>query len=107
MDHLAIRWALFFIVPAACETNSALGAHITDQRGVIDSARMFDWLNLTEAFWVNFRLLGTYPIFAVFIALNIPITLKWARAPGEDGDEGEDGSEGDTAAEDNLGEPAR
>jgi intracellular septation protein len=84
---LAIRWALFFIFLAA--VNEVLWRHITDSV-VVDSARMFDWLNLTEAFWVNFRLLGTYPIFAVFIALNIPITLKWARAPGEGDDESGD-----------------
>ena len=90
---LAIRWALFFIFLAA--VNEVLWRHITDSV-VVDSARMFDWLNLTAAFWVNFRLLGTYPIFAVFIALNIPITLKWARAPGESGSagDGERASEG-------------
>lgn len=104
---LAIRWALFFIFLAA--VNEVLWRHITDSV-VVDSARMFDWLNLTEAFWVNFRLLGTYPIFAVFVALNIPITLKWARAPGEpgetdvdDGDEGEPAGDADAGA----GEPAR
>jgi len=87
---LAIRWALFFMLLAAI--NEVLWRHITDSV-VVDSARMFDWLNLTEAFWVNFRLLGTYPIFAVFIALNIPITLKWARAPNDDDDEGAGQSE--------------
>lgn len=92
---LAIRWALFFMLLAAI--NEVLWRHITDSV-VVDSARMFDWLNLTEAFWVNFRLLGTYPIFAVFIALNIPITLKYARAPGE-GDDADEGGGGDTATE--------
>ncbi|GGG95721.1 MAG TPA: intracellular septation protein A [Oceanicaulis sp.] len=104
---LAIRWALFFIFLAA--VNEVLWRHITDSV-VVDSARMFDWLNLTEAFWVNFRLLGTYPIFAVFVALNIPITLKWARAPGEGDDEDQgEGGEGEPAADAGTaaGEPAR
>jgi intracellular septation protein len=98
---LAIRWALFFIFLAA--VNEVLWRHITDSV-VVDSARMFDWLNLTEAFWVNFRLLGTYPIFAVFIALNIPITLKWARAPGEGDDDG-DASDGESVEENAADEP--
>ncbi|WP_429912942.1 inner membrane-spanning protein YciB [Glycocaulis sp.] len=94
---LAIRWALFFIFLAA--VNEVLWRHITDSV-VVDSARMFDWLELSEAFWVNFRLLGTYPIFAVFVALNIPITLKWARAPGEGEDEGDaDEASGEVSGE--------
>ncbi|MFC4725911.1 inner membrane-spanning protein YciB [Glycocaulis abyssi] len=109
---LAIRWALFFIFLAA--VNEVLWRHITDSV-VVDSARMFDWLELSEAFWVNFRLLGTYPIFAVFVALNIPITLKWARAPGEGDDEeggdasatGEEIPQGETAGSEPDATPAR
>ncbi len=85
---LAIRWALFFIFLAAL--NEVLWRHITDSV-VVDTARMFDWLILTESFWVNFRFWGTYPIFFLFVALNIPITLKWAKTPGED-DDGDDGA---------------
>lgn len=92
---LAIRWALFFMLLAAI--NEVLWRHITDSV-VVDSARMFDWLELSEAFWVNFRLLGTYPLFGVFVALNIPITLKWARTPGE-GDDAGDGDEAEASIE--------
>ncbi|MCC5980994.1 MAG: septation protein IspZ [Oceanicaulis sp.] len=99
---LAIRWALFFIFLAAL--NEVLWRHITDSV-VVDTARMFDWLELTESFWVNFRFWGTYPIFAVFVALNIPITLKWAKTPGEDDDDGDAGAVEADTAEDAEAEP--
>jgi intracellular septation protein len=78
---LAVRWALFFALLAVL--NELLWRHITDSV-VADASRWFDWLELTESFWVNFRFFGTYPIFFVFVLLNVPITLKYARAPGGD-----------------------
>ena len=81
---LGIRWALFFAFLALL--NEFLWRHITDSI-VSDSARWVDWFNITEAFWVNFRFFGVYPLFFLFVLVNIPITLKYAREPGSDGDD--------------------
>lgn len=78
---LAIRWALFFL--ALAFMNEALWRHITDT--TVDPAmRWFDGFEITESFWVNFRFWGVYPIFFLFAAANIPLTLKYAREPGAD-----------------------
>lgn len=78
---LAIRWALFFIFLAFL--NEFLWRHITDS--VVDpSARWLEGFEITESFWANFRFWGTYPIFFIFVALNIPITLKYAKEPGSE-----------------------
>ena len=75
---LAVRWALFFLLLAL--VNEVLWRHITDS--VVDpSQRWFEDLELTEAFWVNFRVFGVYPLFFVFIMANLPITMKYAREP--------------------------
>lgn len=78
---LAIRWALFFL--ALAFMNEVLWRHITDT--TVDPAmRWFDGFEITESFWVNFRFWGVYPIFFLFAAANIPLTLKYAREPGAD-----------------------
>lgn len=78
---LAVRWALFFMLLALL--NEMLWRHITDSV-VSEQARWVDWLEISESFWANFRFWGTYPLFFLFVALNIPITLKYAREPGTD-----------------------
>lgn len=85
---LAIRWALFFAFLALM--NEALWRHITDANDVdpafMQAARIFEGFEITESFWVNFRFWATYPLFFIFVLLNVPITLKYAREPGS-GDE--------------------
>ena len=83
---LAIRWGLFYIFLAFL--NEVLWRHITDSV-VTQSARWFDWLSITEGFWVNFKLMGIIPITILFLALNIPITLKYAKEPGGGDEAGE------------------
>lgn len=77
---LGIRWALFFAVLAFI--NEVLWRHITDSV-VTENMRWFAGLEFTEGFWVNFRFFGVYPLFFLFVLANIPITLKYARAPGK------------------------
>ena len=80
---LAVRWALFFMVLAG--PNELLWRHIDDP-AVPETMRWFDTFSISETFWANFRFWGTYAMFAVFVALNIPITLKYASEPDEGGD---------------------
>ena len=75
---LAVRWALFFMVLAL--TNELLWRHIDDP-AVPEAVRLFADFSISETFWANFRFWGTYAMFAAFVALNIPITLKYARDP--------------------------
>ncbi len=77
---LAVRWALFFMLLAFL--NELLWRHITDST-VSEGARWFAGFEISEAFWVNFRFWGVYPLFFLFAAANIPITLKYAEEPGE------------------------
>ncbi|XBQ16903.1 MAG: septation protein IspZ [Oceanicaulis sp.] len=77
---LAVRWALFFLLLAL--VNEVLWRHITDSVVTADQ-RWFDWLELSEQFWVNFRFFGVYPLFFVFVLANLPITMKYASEPGE------------------------
>lgn len=77
---LGIRWALFFAVLAL--VNEVLWRHITDSV-VTENMRWFEGLELSEAFWVNFRFFGVYPLFFLFVLANIPITLKYASEPGK------------------------
>lgn len=72
---LGIRWALFFALLAIM--NEVLWRHITDQN-LPESVRLFDGLAWTESFWVNFRFWATYPLFFVFLLLNLPLTMKHA-----------------------------
>lgn len=59
-DHawktLAIRWGIFFIFMAGLNE--------------------FIWRTTSEAFWSNFKLMGTIPITFVFIMLNMPLLMK-------------------------------
>jgi intracellular septation protein len=87
---LGVRWALFFAILAAI--NEVLWRHITDSV-VSPDARWFEWLELTEGFWVNFRFFGVYPLFFVFVLANLPLTMKYASEPGKDEDGGDGGSE--------------
>lgn len=42
------------------------------------------WRTQTEAFWANFKLLGVIPITLIFIAAQIPITMKfWGKTEAE------------------------
>lgn len=75
---LAVRWALFFMVLAL--TNELLWRHIDDP-AVPEGVRLFAGFSISETFWANFRFWGTYAMFAAFVALNIPITLKYASEP--------------------------
>jgi intracellular septation protein len=77
---LGIRWALFFALLAFI--NEVLWRHITDSV-VTENMRWFAGLEFTESFWVNFRFFGVYPLFFLFVLANIPITLKYASAPGK------------------------
>ena len=90
---LGVRWALFFALLALI--NEVLWRHITDTV-VTENMRWFDFLELTEGFWVNFRFFGVYPLFFVFVLANIPLTLKYAKEPGAD-DEGGEGPVEDEA----------
>jgi intracellular septation protein len=91
---LAIRWAIFFQFLALL--NEFLWRHIT-YSVVTESARWFEWLSITEAFWANFRFWGTYPIFFLFVLANLPITMKHATTPGAK--DAEKGPEKTAAAE--------
>ena len=77
---LGIRWALFFAFMALL--NEVLWRHITDTV-VTENMRWFESLAWSEQFWVNFRFFGTYPIFFLFVLANLPITLKYAKEPGD------------------------
>jgi len=81
-DHawaiLRVRWALLFSVLALL--NEVMWRHIIDST-VDPSMRWFDWLELTESFWANFRFFGNLPIFFFFVLINVPITLKYAKRP--------------------------
>lgn len=92
---LGVRWALFFMLLALL--NEVLWRHITDTV-VSEQARWFDGLEISEAFWANFRFWGTYPLFFLFVLANVPLTLKYAQPAGE-GDE-EEGSGKDGERED-------
>ncbi len=73
---LGVRWALFFAVLALM--NEVLWRHI-DAPAVSADMRWFDGLSWSEDFWVNFRFFATYPLFFVFLLLNLPLTLKYAK----------------------------
>lgn len=53
----AVRWGLFYLFLAGL--NEVV------------------WRNFSEAFWVNFKLLGVIPLTFVFIAIHLPLTFKW------------------------------
>lgn len=61
---LAVRWGLFFLAMAGL--NEVI------------------WRNFDEAFWVNFRFWGVFPLTFLFLALNLPITMKWIGRNNED-----------------------
>ena len=75
---LGIRWALFFLILAG--TNELLWRHISGGT-VPESMVWFEGFSISETVWANFRFFGVYAMFAVFVALNIPITMKYARDP--------------------------
>jgi intracellular septation protein len=62
--RLAINWGLFFIVMA-----------------IINE---IVWRNFDEAFWVNFRFWGTFPLVFLFMLANLPMTMKWIGRSNED-----------------------
>ena len=78
---LGVRWALFFALLALM--NEVLWRHITGSV-VTEEMRWFDGLAWSEGFWLNFRFWATYPLFFVFLLLNLPITMKYAREPGSE-----------------------
>lgn len=61
---LAVRYGLFYIALAIL--NEAI------------------WRTQTELFWANFKLVGVIPITMIFIALQIPLTMKfWGKSEDE------------------------
>tara|TARA_R110002072_G_C7834958_1_gene524499 strand:+ start:228 stop:887 length:660 start_codon:yes stop_codon:yes gene_type:complete len=72
---LAIRWALFFQFLALL--NELLWRHITDST-VAESARWIEGFEISEAVWVNFKLV-VMGLSLVFALLNLPIVLKHQR----------------------------
>lgn len=73
----AVRWGLFYLFLAGL--NEVV------------------WRNFSEAFWVNFKLLGIIPLTFVFILIHLPLTFKWlgktnadyeAEKTGRDADSG-------------------
>ncbi len=63
-NTLAIRWGLFFIVMAAFN--------------------IVIWRNFSEDFWVNTRPIFSFGLTFLFMAANLPITLKWMGRSNED-----------------------
>ena len=92
---LGVRWALFFMLLALL--NEVLWRHITDTV-VSEQARWFDGLEISEAFWANFRFWGTYPLFFLFVLANVPLTLKYAQPAGEGDDDEGSGEAGEREA---------
>lgn len=78
---LGVRWALFFGLLAFM--NEVLWRHITDTV-VTPDMRWFEGLAWGEGFWVNFRFFATYPLFFVFMGLNLPLVLKYGKEAGGD-----------------------
>ena len=74
---LAIRWAVFFQFLALL--NEFLWRHITEST-VSASARWFDWLVISEAFWANFKFWGVMPLTLIFAMASVPITLRHNQA---------------------------
>jgi intracellular septation protein len=61
---LAVRYGLFYIALAGLNE--------------------FIWRTQTEAFWANFKLIGVIPITMLFIAAQLPITMKyWGKTEDE------------------------
>lgn len=56
-DMLALRWGLFFVVMAVFN--------------------IIIWQNFSEDFWVNTRPIFSFGLTFLFMAANLPITLKW------------------------------
>jgi intracellular septation protein len=54
---LAVRWGLFFLLMAGLNE--------------------IVWRNFDEAFWVNFRFWGVFPLVIAFALANVPITMRW------------------------------
>jgi intracellular septation protein len=76
---LAVRWALWFQVLALA--NEVMWRHITDTV-VPESARWFDGLVLTEAFWSNAKL-GVLFASALFAAAQLPLVFKYQKPEAE------------------------
>lgn len=63
-DILAIRWGLFFFVLAGINE--------------------YVWRNFSEDFWVNFKLMGFFPITLVFTFAQLPFIMKHQIVPEDD-----------------------
>jgi intracellular septation protein len=77
----AIRWAVFFQLLAVL--NEFLWRHITDDPAVTEAARWFADIELTQAFWANFKLFGNIPLTFAFMALQFPLLLKYQKEERE------------------------
>jgi len=77
---LAVRWALWFQVLALA--NEVMWRHITDTV-VPESARWFDGLVLTEAFWSNAKL-GVLVASMLFAAAQLPLLFKYQKAEADE-----------------------
>jgi intracellular septation protein len=62
--RLAFRWGLFFVVMAAFN--------------------IVIWQNFSEDFWVNTRPIFSFGLTFLFMAANLPLTLKWMGRNNED-----------------------
>ncbi len=79
---LAVRWALWFQFLALL--NEVMWRHITDSVVPV-SARWFESLTLTEAFWSNSKL-GVLVLSMMFAAAQLPLLFKYQKAEEENAD---------------------
>jgi intracellular septation protein len=73
--QFAIRWVLWFQFLAFL--NELMWRHITDSN-VAETARWFEGLALTEAFWANAKL-GVMALSIAFMASQLPTLLKYQK----------------------------
>ena len=63
-NHLAIRWGFFFFFCAALNE--------------------FIWRTQSEEFWVNFKLMGFFPITLIFTLTMVPYIMKHGKMRGQE-----------------------
>lgn len=63
-NNLAVRWGLFFFFSAALNE--------------------FIWRTQSEEFWVNFKLIGFFPLTLLFTLTQVPFIMKHGKMRGMD-----------------------